>query len=62
MIDGQDYNKTADWWIFGIILYEFVYGVPPFVTEKGIYDLKEKIRISPVQFPVKIEVSDRLRD
>lgn len=62
MIDGQDYNKTADWWIFGIILYEFVYGVPPFTSDKGIYDLKEKIKTAQIKFPVQFEVSDPLRD
>lgn len=30
MLLGKRYGPEVDWWALGIILYEFVYGAPPF--------------------------------
>ena len=30
LLKGEAYNKTADWWAVGIIMYEMLTGVLPF--------------------------------
>lgn len=30
IITGEGHGKPADWWSFGILIYEMMYGLPPF--------------------------------
>ena len=61
IITREGHNKSADWWSYGILLYEMLYGIPPFYsknTEK-MFDLITKAKL---KFPQKIEVSDDAKD
>lgn len=30
MIEGSQHNETHDWWGFGVLIYEMLFGQPPF--------------------------------
>lgn len=50
------HNYEADWWAFGILLFEFMAGFPPFFDENpfGIY---EKILACKIPFPSFFEAN-----
>ena len=35
VLKGLGYDKSCDWWSAGIILFEMIYGYPPFSSSKG---------------------------
>ena len=61
IITGEGHNATADWWSFGILIYEMLCGIPPFYcdnTEK-MYELITKAEL---RFPKKIQISQNAKD
>ncbi|XP_049850436.1 uncharacterized protein LOC126322605 [Schistocerca gregaria] len=50
VIKGRGYRASVDWWTFGILLYEMLYGITPF---RGVnrYDTFSKIEKSQLKFP-----------
>ena len=61
IITREGHNKAADWWSYGILLYEMLYGVSPFYsknTEK-MFDLITK---SDLKFPKNIDTSEEAKD
>lgn len=50
IIDGVGYGSSVDWWTLGILMYEMLYGVPPFhgSTQQEIF---KKIKKGDVKFP-----------
>ena len=61
IINGEGHNLMADWWSFGIILYELLYGVPPFHDDKieRCFDL---ITSSKIRFPSKVKLTSSTKD
>jgi len=61
IINGEGHNLMADWWSFGIIIYELLYGVPPFHDDKieRCFDL---ITTSNIRFPSKVKLSPSAKD
>ena len=61
VITGEGHNRAADWWSFGILIFEMLCGIPPFYcdnTEK-MYDL---ITRAELRFPKKIPLSENAKD
>jgi serine/threonine protein kinase len=56
MFLGQGYTKSADWWAYGVLLYELLIGNTPFVHEHsfGVY---KRILGGVVEFPKHRHIS-----
>jgi len=57
------YNRECDWWSFGVILFETIFGYPPFCSENR---QTTKLKIinwqKTFRFPQKPKVSDDVKD
>jgi serine/threonine protein kinase len=62
---GQEHNFAVDWWALGIILFELLFGLPPFTGDTPA-KVFENILSSPVPWHLVeetgVEVSDDARD
>ena len=61
IIIGKGHDKNADWWSFGILLYEMLCGLPPFYVE-NLERMYELIKSGPLKFPKRIQLSDEAKD
>ena len=61
IIIGEGHDKNADWWSFGILLYEMLCGLPPFYVE-NLERMYELIKSGPLKFPKRISLSDDAKD
>lgn len=50
MCEGRQYDSAVDLWSIGVLLYEMLYGKPPF-EEKSEYKTKERIKQVDLIFP-----------
>jgi serum/glucocorticoid-regulated kinase 2 len=57
----KGHNKTVDIWCFGIILYEMIYGIPPFYNKQQNVMLNNIIKKNP-SFPKLIKISPEIED
>ena len=60
-LSGKKTNKESDWWIYGIILYELFYGIPPFYSNDDI-KFKELIEKSELRFPKEPKINKSAYD
>ena len=62
VVSTKPYNKSVDWWSFGIIIYEMLAGYTPFYDSNTIKTY-EKIMNAPLKFPDYFDplVQDLLR-
>jgi protein-serine/threonine kinase len=57
------YGQECDWWSVGIILYEMLYGHPPFCAEEPEETFRKIMNWrQTLQFPPDIDVSDDAKD
>ena len=50
LLSKTGYDKTVDWWSFGVIIYEMLIGIPPFYStdhKKMLRDILNK----PIPYP-----------
>ncbi|KAH7257410.1 hypothetical protein BKA59DRAFT_451452 [Fusarium tricinctum] len=63
-IKGDKQDETSDWWSVGCILFEFLYGIPPFHADEA-EEVFENILARKIQWPDETEcepVSDEAKD
>ena len=61
IITGEGHNRSADWWSFGILMYEMFFGVPPFFCDNQ-EKMFQLILKAELRFPKKINISDAAKD
>ena len=54
MLDKHGVGPESDFFTFGVVLYEFLFGEPPFFSD-NIVSLYENIQKSKVKFPRKMD-------
>ena len=57
MIAREGHNIMSDWWSFGILIYELLYGITPFFN-KDKNRMFELIEIAELKFPKEIKLDN----
>ena len=60
MIAREGHNIMSDWWSFGILIYELLYGITPFFN-KDKNRMFELIEIAELKFPKTIKIGDTIK-
>eukprot|EP00358_Blepharisma_japonicum_P000219 CAMPEP_0202947730 /NCGR_PEP_ID=MMETSP1395-20130829/12032_1 /ASSEMBLY_ACC=CAM_ASM_000871 /TAXON_ID=5961 /ORGANISM="Blepharisma japonicum, Strain Stock R1072" /LENGTH=188 /DNA_ID=CAMNT_0049649203 /DNA_START=951 /DNA_END=1517 /DNA_ORIENTATION=+ len=61
VIACQGHNVTADWWSFGVLLYEMMVGIPPFYNQ-NVQLMYELIQHGDLRFPQRTPLSQPAQD
>ncbi|XP_064604245.1 serine/threonine-protein kinase Sgk1-like isoform X1 [Liolophura sinensis] len=54
----QPYDKTVDWWCLGAVLYEMLYGLPPFYS-RDTAEMYDNILYKPLRLRTNVSVNAR---
>ncbi len=57
----KGHDRSVDIWCYGILLYEMIYGLPPFYNKNQNVMLKWIVKMGPT-FPQMIKISENLKD
>jgi phototropin len=60
VINGAGHSSPVDWWSFGILVYELVYGTTPFRGARRDETFDNVIK-APLRFPAKPVVSPEIQ-
>ncbi|XP_076439808.1 serine/threonine-protein kinase Sgk2-like isoform X2 [Babylonia areolata] len=58
VLQKRPYDKTVDWWCLGAVLYEMVYGLPPFYS-RDTTEMYNNIVHKPLRLRTNISVAGR---
>lgn len=63
IIAEEGYVGSVDWWAFGILLYEMIYGTTPFKGSTQLQTLENILDLTDeIDFPTDVEVSAECKD
>ena len=54
-------NRPADWWSLGILIYEMMFGIPPFYS-RDVQEMYKNTIVNPLKFKARPKVSDEAKD
>ena len=54
VINRQGHGKAVDWYLFGLLIYELIFGLPPYYTIKIKEALFNNIKYGKLNFPKPI--------
>lgn len=57
----QEYDKTVDWWCLGAVLYEMMYGLPPFYS-RNTKEMYDRILHKPLNLHLRTNISSSARN
>ena len=57
----KGYTRTVDIWCFGVLLYEMIYGIPPFFNRNHKIMMTWILKMNPI-FPAEIQTSTEIKD
>ena len=60
MVTHEGHNIMSDWWSFGILIYELLYGITPFFN-KDKNRMYELIEIGELKFPKTIKIGEEVK-
>ncbi|EPY32788.1 RAC serine/threonine-protein kinase, partial [Strigomonas culicis] len=52
---GSTYGRAVDWWSLGILMYEMLFGIPPYYDQNQVV-MYELILTAPLQFDSEVDV------
>lgn len=61
VIMGKGHNRPADWWTLGVLIYEMLFGIPPFYSS-NVQNMFRKAVKEDVVFKPGIKISDEAKD
>ena len=63
IIAEEGYVGSVDWWAFGILIYEMVYGTTPFRGSTQVQTLENILDITEdIEFPEQVPTSEIFKD
>lgn len=54
-------NRQADWWGLGILVYELLFGIPPFYSQ-DVQEMYKKTLLDNLKFPNRVIISPEAKD
>ena len=63
IITGEGHNRMADWWSYGTLVYEMLFGIPPFFCD-NVERMYKLITKAELRFPKKFhnKISEEAKD
>ena len=61
VISLNECHKESDWWSYGVILYQLLFGIPPFYSEDD-NKIRQQIVKNDLRFPKNTNISKEAKD